>query len=108
MELLTDGLKIYLDQVEINSKSFTQAALLSNGQLKVTWLDYLGPVIDQGDCSNCWAVAYVEVMNGLINKYMTSEDKVHFADSTGKVLLSVPMLTECSSQQFYKTLDPQL
>ena len=108
MVLTVNGLKMYLDEVEINSKIFTQAAFISNGQLKVTWLDYLGPVIDQGDCNNCWSVAFVEVINGIINKYMTSEDKVHFVDSTGKVLLSVPMLTQCTSQQFYKTLDQQL
>ena len=43
--------------------------------LKTNWLDFLGPVVDQGSCSNCWAESLVQVFDGIINYYLEPEAK---------------------------------
>jgi hypothetical protein len=44
--------------------------------LKTNWLDFLGPVVDQGTCSNCWAESLVQVFDGIVNYYLEPDAKI--------------------------------
>ena len=44
-----------------------------DGPLDDDWTQFLGPVIGQGECGNCWAVSYITVLDGVINRYIDPE-----------------------------------
>ena len=47
--------------------------------IKENWIQYLGPVINQMNCANCWAVSFVEVLTGIANKYLPAGVKEIYA-----------------------------
>ena len=52
------------------------------------WTQYLGPVTNQGDCGNCWAVSFLTVMSGIINKYLPHDVRQAYANTGDLISLS--------------------
>ena len=82
-----------------------QQTLIFDG-IQDSWIPYMSPVINQGNCANCWAVSSVDAFTGLANKYIPAEHKAYYAaeqgDPDGKIILSVDQMTQCTSVSFYK------
>ena len=77
------GYKILEDLINLNKSLFFDG-------IQANWMPYLGPVINQGNCANCWAVSFVEVYTGLANRLLPQEVKDHYGtDKDGKIILSV-------------------
>jgi uncharacterized protein YjeT (DUF2065 family) len=60
------------------------------------------------NCANCWAVSFVEVLTGIVNRFLPAHVRAYYAerskDPDGKIILSVDQLTKCTSRYFYKKL----
>jgi hypothetical protein len=72
------------------------------GIIKYDWTPYLGPVIDQGDCANCWAESMIQVFNGIVNKYVPKNVRKFYGNNDGMILLSSEQLTECTQVSFLR------
>ena len=68
----------------------------------------MSPVANQGNCANCWAVSFVEIMTAITNRYLPEDARKFYLDISndpyGKTILSIDQLTQCTSIQFYKRL----
>ena len=47
--------------------------------MKDSWIEDVGPVIDQGHCASCWAVSYTDVYTGLVNRYVPKKVLTYYA-----------------------------
>ena len=99
----------YLDSLNIGENMMTESLVSEfDGVFLITdWRAYLGPVINQGQCANCWAETWVQVMNGMLNKYLDASKRKEITGNEGLVQLSSRMLTECTDQKFYLNLNPE-
>lgn len=73
--------------------------------LREDWTPYLGPVVNQGECANCWAESLVQMFNGITNKYLNEDVRKHYGNKDGLILLSADQLTHCTEMSFLKSLD---
>ena len=46
--------------------------------LNEDWRPYLGPVINQGGCANCWAESIIQYLTGQVNKFLPLHNKEFF------------------------------
>ena len=64
----TTDLSSYLDSLE--NPSLSQQSLLSLGwKLEIDHTQYMGPVLNQGNCSNCWAQSMTQILSFAVNKF---------------------------------------